>query len=434
MTRISSFITTALPIVQRLVQGAATAVQQNPAAQQVAQNVSSFVQQVAQNAANPAPWPGAPEGNPSAAILDGLQRGANDVSGQPARVEMLQRDLERMGYLTMPPNTPYGHFGETTQRALEAFQRDNGIAPPTPSGVEAQTAAALRNPRPRPGYGPGEGGAPQETFLMAEAARFYGERLGLPTTGVTRVDDAQVQHFDRGSVVMHEDGRLELLDRTGAPMFPPADFDAVRARAGSHMLNQLDGDPDESNNNCGYASLHMVLSYLGVPGYAVQGGEDGESANYENTMTLREAGGDGTDDKGWSNAPGLYNAARGIDGVTPSVFSNVWNGERATDVARMKLAFLDGSQPTGFVVAGRPFLGWGNSGFEGDYTRVRAGDAYNGGHYVAVVGYDAARDRFLVMDPIADRPIEVSSEQLERYLEDQNVSTGEVLQLRYSAP
>ena len=431
MNRIARIASTLLPqaarIAQQGVQRAAPDV-----VQQIARNAASFFSAVAQGGTpQTGPFPGAPEGNPSAGVLLGLQQGASDQPGQPQRVTMLQQDLVRMGYLTMPPGTAHGYFGGVTAEALAAFQRDNGITPSSPPTVDARTVEALRNPRPRPGYGIDAEGNPQQELLVAEAARFYGERLGLPTSGLHRVGDTRVQYFDRGQVVLHDNGRVELLDASGAPMFPAPDFDALRERAGVHHFNQLEGDPDGSNNNCGYASLNMVLSYLGVPGFEVQAGAEGHAANYANTMRLREAGGDGTDDSAWSRAANVYNAAESIDGVSASVFQNTWNGERATDVARMKLAFLDGSQPVAFVVAGNPYTGWGNSGFQGAYSRVRSGDAYNGGHYVAVVGYDPETDRFLVLDPIADRPIEVSSEQMERYMQDQNVSINEVLQVRY---
>src|SRR6185295_2231605 len=94
---------------------------------------------------------------------------------------------------------------------------------------------------------------------------------------------------------------------------------------------------------------------------------------------------------------------------------------------------MNGDNPTAFVVAGNPDLGWGSeTALNGQYW---GNDVYNGEHFISVVGYNPATDKFLVLDPMALQPIEVSSQQMADYMEDtRGVTHGEVIQLTYHPP
>ncbi|WP_224246358.1 peptidoglycan-binding protein [Hyalangium gracile] len=394
-------------------------------------------------------YPGAPAGEPLASTLTDINIGVEGQTQDPVGpensaphgVEVVQRFLDRLGYMEMDGRS-YGFYGDETRAAVEQFQRDNGLE--VTGIVDNATLEMMTHPHPRPGYGmprtdghfDPNGTATLQQPLFAEAASFYGEQLGLPTSAaMMRLDGSTVQNFENGSLVMDREGRIRILNEQGTNMFTPPDYAAAQAEAGNHFINQMWGDTDgDGNQNCGYASANMGLSYLGVPGWSLQGVS--EADGFASTMSLREAGAKGTADTDYSTPGGIYKAlttqAMQEAGVQVEVWKNEWNGSREADVDKMRLAFMNGDNHTAFVVAGNPDTGWGDeAGMDALY---RGNDVFNGGHFVSVVGYNPETDKFLVMDPMANQPIEVSAEDMVKYMGDQNVSTGEVLQITYNPP
>lgn len=64
--------------------------------------------------------------------------------------------------------------------------------------------------------------------------------------------------------------------------------------------------------------------------------------------------------------------------------------------------------------AGRPVALAGNPLQEGAHGR-RTGVEYEGGHFVLVVGYDPVARTYLVNDPIAPAPLQVTPEEMEAF-------------------
>jgi peptidoglycan hydrolase-like protein with peptidoglycan-binding domain len=388
------------------------------------------------------PYPGAPAGEPMAAGLKDINIGVEGQTQDPVGpndsaphgVEVVQRFLGRLGYLEMG-GASYGHYGEATKAAVEQFQRNNGLK--VTGTVDNTTLDAMQNPHPRAGFGAQvtDEKAQLQQPLFAQAASFYGAQLGLPTSAVTEKDGTTRQTFEHGSVVMDPNGKLQLLNGQGGPLFKPQDYEAAQAQANGSFINQMAGDTDgDGNQNCGYASANMSLSYLGVPGWSLKGVSAEEGFN--STMALKELGQPGSKDTDPSYAADVGKALNtdtmASAGVHAEVWTNEWNGSREGDVDKMKLAFMNGEQPVAFVVAGNPATGWGKEA--GMAEQYRGEKVFDGGHFVSVVGYNQDTGKFLVMDPMAKNPIEVSAEDLAKYMTDQNVSTGEVLQVTYNPP
>ncbi|MBN1205131.1 MAG: peptidoglycan-binding protein [Myxococcaceae bacterium] len=418
----------------------------------VRQAVDTFatnVQQRAQEGTLFTRFPWGPGGEPFARSLRDINIGVEGQTQDPVGpensaphgVEIVQRFLDRLGYMDMA-GRDHGTYGTETRAAVEQFQRDNGLE--VTGIVDNATLDAMMNPRPRAGFGPPmtdgryapNGEATLAQPLIQEAARFYGEQLGLPTSAaITQPDGSTVQTFDNGSVVMDQNGGIRILNAEGNDMFPPPDYAAVQAEAANHHINQMEGDNDgDGNQNCGYASANMSLSYLGVEGWSLEGIEPG--GGFESTLRLREAGQPGSVDTDESKAPGIFRALNTPEmqaaGVQVEVWENEWNGSRESDVAKMRLAFMNGESNVAFVVGGNPDTGWGErAGMDEQY---RGGEVFDGGHFVSVVGYNPETDSFLVLDPMATQPIEVSSAEMAAYMEDTNMSTGEVLQITYNPP
>lgn len=87
-------------------------------------------------------------GDPNAAALVGLRRGAASADGP--RVKQLQDDLIRMGYLdrSVTANAGYGNtFGPLTEAAVKRLQAEKGL--PVTGAIDQATAAAL-GPQTRP--------------------------------------------------------------------------------------------------------------------------------------------------------------------------------------------------------------------------------------------------------------------------------------------
>lgn len=194
------------------------------------------------------------------------------------------------------------------------------------------------------------------------------------------------------------------------PATPPA-TPTVPAEVGSAMVNQFAGDADGRNANCGFASSLMTLKLLGIDSPALKG----LGSDYEKAMKLRELGGGGTNDREWGT---VNQVVRGLNaaGAHAAAVPNTWGSDKAKAVEFMKQAFLKGD-PTAFVAAGNPALGWPKD------------VSYNGGHFVTVAGYDAKSNTFTVLDPVAKKPIQVTPEQLANYLKDGNAEQGEVIQV-----
>jgi peptidoglycan hydrolase-like protein with peptidoglycan-binding domain len=447
------------PILPKLFQVGVNALAQsggNPlrtvqnAVNQVRQAVDTFATNVTQRAQEGrlfSQFGWGPMGEPFAAQLRGANVGAEGQRTDPVGlnnsvphgVEIAQQFLGRLGYLDVAHQMP-GTFNADTGAAVEQFQRDNGL--PVTGVVDDATVEAMLNPRPRPGYAmpatdgryDPNGPIALSQSLFQEAANVYGEQLGLATSAArTLADGSTVQAFENGSLVRTPEGGLRILDREGNSLLPSPDYAAAQAEAGNHFINQLAADA--SNQNCGYASNNMVLSYLGVPGWGLEGKTAQES--YDSTMSLRAVGQPGTGDGDSTTTTGIATALTTQEmqdaGVQTTYWENDSNGPRQADADRMALAFMNGENGnTAFVVGGNPELGWGDT--EGMDAQYESG-VFNGSHFVAVVGYNPETDRFLVMDPMAKGPIEVPRQDMVEYMQDQlGVTSGEVRQITYNPP
>ncbi|MDY7229724.1 peptidoglycan-binding domain-containing protein [Hyalangium rubrum] len=421
---------------------------------QVRQAVDTFATTVSQRAQEGrlfSQFAWGPMGEPFARQLTGVNVGGPNQRLDPVGpedsvahgVEIVQRFLDRLGYLDADHQL-MGTFNGDTEEAVRQFQRDNGLEP---TGiVDDATVAAMQNPRPRPGYGmpttngrfDPNGAIALSQTLFQEAANVYGAQLGLATSAaVTQPDGSVRQSFENGTLVMGPQGGFRMLDREGNSLLSPQDYAATQARAGSHFINQLEGDPDravDGNQNCGYASANMALSYLGVPGWSVEGMTPAQS--YESTLRLREMGQPGSDELDDSTPDGIEDALLKPEmqaaGVEVTVWENDYNGARQSDADRMALAFMNGENDNiAFVVAGNPNSGWGETeGMDAHYASPKG--VFDGGHFVSVVGYNADTDTFLVLDPMATGPIEVPRNDMATYMENQLVVSGEVLQITYN--
>lgn len=394
---------------------------------------NDFLNAARSSVINNAAWQGIPENVNLASLAPGKQQ-------DPEALAALQKFLVGAGYLAPPesiiPPYKYGdNFGSLTRTALAAFQKDNKIDPPT-GQINDKTIDALHSPRPRPGYGQntldGSKGPQYYGGLLEAAAGYFAGQLGEPVSGaVLQRNGSVVQYYENGIVRKEANGKFSLTDYNGNSLISAPDYAAIKNGAGSFLISQLDGDADGANNNCGYTSLLMGLKYLGVTNNQIS---TTATNNYDLAMALRSAGGDGTDDENWSTPAGIYNAADSINGVNTSAFGppDLTNEQ---SVERMKLALLSDKPRTAFVVAGNPATGWGgtDSPFNGQY-QTRTTNPYNGGHFVTVVGYNPETDKFLVLDPVANAPIEVSSQQMGAYMSDDNVQYRDVLQMTYTPP
>jgi hypothetical protein len=187
------------------------------------------------------------------------------------------------------------------------------------------------------------------------------------------------------------------------PATPPSSMDEV-------FVNQLTNDPSGGNANCGFTSSLMALRLLGIQSPAVQGN------SYEQAMALRRLGGGGTNDSAWGTV-GQVVTALNAAGAHATTVPYSWGADKMAAVEVMRQAFLSG-QPTAFVVAGNPALGWPDK------------VSYDGGHFVTVAGYDPASNTFTVLDPISRGPMQVTPDQLAAYLRDGNAEAGELVQVR----
>lgn len=354
------------------------------------------------NPQQPATQPAAtPSTQPTNPALIGLAKGSTDKQA----VEQLQHQLVDLGYLTeQQVNGYWGTFGPNTEKAVRAFQSAQGL--PVTGQVDEATAAALANPRPA-----------IDSRFRGVAAQ-HQEALGRPTgEPVVGADGSVTQQFDNGSVTMDAQGGLHVQGANGLDVTyePGTTLESWAARG--IYVDQMAGDPNSSNANCGFASAHMALSALGLPLPTPADGTAG-TGTYPEVMELRRLGGGGTNDGNWGTV-GQVVSALNAAGANAATVPNTWGSDKAAGVDVMKQAFLDPSNQEAFVVAGNPSLGWPES------------SSYNGGHFVTVVGYDPAKDKFIVMDPYVSPPgpIEVTPEQLANYMTDGNAEAGEIIQV-----
>lgn len=310
-----------------------------------------------------------------------IKRGAQDEG-----VIMLQQKLSQTNpSFAAAIKAESGKFGKATEDALKAFQKNNNI---------------------------------QQTGVLGPTT--YKAMYGSKTVSTP----------------------VTTTPTTNTPK--PADLAA-------HHLNQLDGDIDGiGNNNCGYASTHMALSFLGVKGYQVlnptaTSTKDQITAlnkqNYNTTMALRKAGGQGTSQTNYGHIvdtlatgnPGVVKAANSIDGVSAvSLYDSVTNlkqEDRHTSYLNTMQTAFENGEKTAFIVGGSPRLGWGDDATKNAAYSRTSNRPYAGAHFVAVVGYDAKTKLFDVLDPIADYPIKVTSDQLNKYMNDNGAMYREIAQI-----
>ena len=130
----------------------------------------------------------------SAAYSQDLEAAALKQGSRGEGVKTVQEKLKRWGYYT---GSVDGIYGPATKKAVEYFQRKNGL---TVDGiVGSKTYAALGMMQQAGGGGQQNGAADADTYLLARC--IYGEARGEPYTGQVAV----------GAVV---------LNRVKSPEFP----------------------------------------------------------------------------------------------------------------------------------------------------------------------------------------------------------------------
>jgi peptidoglycan hydrolase-like protein with peptidoglycan-binding domain len=334
---------------------------------------------------------GAPGGDPGAAALVGLKRGARDAG----HIKQLQDDLLRLGYFgpEIRSNRGYGReFGPKTLAALKQFQTDNGV--PASGVVDEATAAALAAPRDRPA-----------DFARGPAAAFR-DQLGLPKGPARTLRDGSLrQDFDRGYVLVDSQKVRHVRTSAESDIVPPARLGTFTTteEAGKSFLTQW--GPTASNsggtpygyNDCGPTSAVMALSSLGLVSHP---GPDGAAAAID---SMRDAalGYDSTFSTRMGFAPlkkaieSKGGAARVLASATPAAISE-------------SLA-----QGNPVIVGGNPWAAWGKAERgKGNYLNGRD----PGGHFVTLLG-KTADGSFIVADPLVKGgPIAVTEAQLKTFL------------------
>ncbi|XXF77944.1 peptidoglycan-binding protein [Myxococcaceae bacterium GXIMD 01537] len=351
------------------------------------------------------PEPPAPMPNADLIGLKPSPNGQTAAKDKPA-VEKLQHQLVELGYLTEAQvNGNWGAFGGKTEQALKDFQASQNL--PQTGIVSSATALALADPRPS-----------VDPTLRGIAAQ-HQMALGRPVGEAVRGEDGSItQQFDRGSVTLAANGDLSVKGAGGLDVTYKSGTTLESWAASGIYVNQMEGDPNASNGNCGFASAHMALEALGLP-IPTPTGTAGTGV-YKEVMELRKLGDGGDSDGVYGTAPQVIKALT-ESGATAAEVTNTWGANKAAGVEIMKQAFMDPSSQEAFVVAGNPTLGWD------DKTN------YNGAHYVAVVGYNPEKNVFIVMDPYVNfdppGPIEVSPDQLAKYLESDASEAREIIQV-----
>ncbi|MHB8878973.1 MAG: peptidoglycan-binding protein [Myxococcaceae bacterium] len=345
--------------------------------------------------------------------LVGLHR-VRDGGTPPDRekVGRLQDQLVALGFLPESAlgvaQADRGTFGGLTEAALKDFQRSQNL--PATGEVDYATAVALGDPRPAV--------APE----LANVAAGFSGQLGRPTGEPETLDDGTVrQRFDGGYVEKLPDGSLHVSSTANDLDVTYKAGDALAAaEAGGGYVDQMAGDPNKSNANCGFASALMALNVLGLDAPDAPEGAAG-TGDYPTVMNLRDLGGGGTDDTAFGTPTQVVSALTQA-GANAAIVQNTWGSDKSAAVDVMRQAFLDPSSQEAFVVAGNPTLGW-----DGNTT-------YDGSHFVTVVGYDPVKDVFIVMDPYSTTPgpFEVSAADMAAYMEDGGTETGELI--RVTAP
>lgn len=370
------------------------------------------------------PTPAAPAPGPTA-DLAGMQRGmAATTADDRARIKRLQDALMSLGYLQdIKTNSGYGRaFGPLTEGAVKAFQADNGL--PTTGAVDAATATALANPRPR------------AAGFAAGIAAAHRDALGLPTGApYTTADGALRQDFDRGSVWVTPDRVLHAEVSTAAgpqELVPPRKLGTAQTleEAGEYFLTQwgptATNDPVGGSDrpwgykDCGPTSAVMALAALGLaprPGPA-------DAAVAIDKMRDAILGYDSSSSIGL----GLLPAVKGTVG-----YGLVQAGAQVTGL-KNTLAEVDAAIARGnpvIIGSSTTYTAWGRS-------QLLAGNYLNssdpGGHFVTVLGR-AANGNYLVGDPLVKGgPMEITAAQLQTALNGAWNSGNSLAEVSVPAP
>jgi len=192
--------------------------------------------------------------------LESMEYGMTD----PA-VEPLQRFLQtavdpQTGQPYLPAVNSYGHFGDGTKRALENFQRDQGLE--VTGTLTPETIAALQDPRP-----PID---PRLNRALGEAPENFGAPRGPPY----QTSEGLRQDFDGGYAIQGEDRNVTFMSYDGqvlghVPAVPEPTTerseDFVSFRQGGETAwgdLQLGQDPEVSirEKGCAMTSAAMCIS------------------------------------------------------------------------------------------------------------------------------------------------------------------------------
>jgi hypothetical protein len=185
------------------------------------------------------------------------------------------------------------------------------------------------------------------------------------------------------------------------------------------QINQFAADKemggDGANSNCGPTSLVMALRGLGL---SIKGeGEvtsNGAAVDLARRMMVADNSRDGVDSKG-RRAEGEQNSFTDFDDLARGVQAAGGKSEMISESASsIRSALMSGAKViVSGTFVGKSTLPW--TGDRGPDNRKAPGGATM--HIVAVTGYNAQTNSFIINDPARLRPIEVSGGQLESFME-----------------
>ena len=275
------------------------------------------------------------------------------------QVRKLQEDLIKLGYMTREQvNTGPGVFGPRTERALEAFQKKNHLAPNGRYGSDDRIALTRALNAHDAAHRAAESGsaAPRATTAAPAAA-----------TGAGRIDSANE------------------ANKYFATQWGGTKFNTVR------------GAPD-GYSDCTPTSAVMAASSLGLI-------KDPTPANVEKAIDhMRDLErGHNTD---YSSATSIAQAERGLRAVGAKV------KRIPTSMAAIDAALKKGGR---VMVAGDPWDAWGKQlSAKGQYLNHR-----DPGNHSCVIFGKTADGHYLLGDPLSKKgTIEVTAAQLQHYFRD----------------
>lgn len=340
-----------------------------------------------------------------------------------AEVEMLQRGLVKLGFMTQADmNTGPGEFGPRTEAAVKKFQQAKNLEPAS-GAVGPRTRKSLGmalNPLPAPAVDLRTGDTGEQVKTLQNAL----VKLGYMTkdqvaTGPGEYGPkttAAVKQFQSDWNLSPASGTLgpktrEALKKALSGTVPPSGGTSpvtgkisTVGQANAHMTtqwgptasNSADGAP-YGYSDCGPASAVMLASALGL----IQHPSPAQAENAIDAMRDRALGYDSTYSQP-TNEGQMSDALRQVGAKTEILNPDLGSVDAALKQGKMLL------------IAGDPWNGWGASmDARGEYLNHRD----PGGHFCVVFGRQSD-GKYLVGDPLSNGgAIAVTRDQLQSFFD-----------------